>query len=301
MASRIVTELIFTGVLKTLDLIASGKTIPTIFGALLGGAAGTSSYMLMPELTIPGFVVGAIAGAALSAALFPTPPKPEKPFGARDTDTQPISMGSVLRLWTYQRGEITCCTALMERALYILGGDPARWEKILEQVSQGVNLHLGRLVRFDELERIEYRRSAETDLDLYYHVGPRSRTTNLYLASAEDREELFEGIQEQTGKLLVGVEGPMATHRAILAPAVVATLVALLLIGASYLSWYWIQNPPPPPRGKTKPDDLVALLTWAGPGGVLLAGILPIAAAVGWLAWRLVKRPRVVVLRFEKE
>src|SRR5207247_467342 len=106
--------------------------LPTVLGALTGGALGTSSGLVIIEI-MPFFgLVGAIMGATLAAAFFKRLPAIP---GARATDVEPFHVGAVLQTWTFEDGEFKSLVVLLEQALYVVREDSAPWEEVLRKLA----------------------------------------------------------------------------------------------------------------------------------------------------------------------
>ena len=109
---------------------------------------------------------------------------------------------------------------------------------------------------------------------------------------------MLAALEKQLGKSFDWIERPMSAGRAVSVPAVFIGVVVLLgYARIACLSAYWIANPPPPPRGKREQDDLVRLLIWAKPWGVMLAGAAATLPFLGWFGFRYYYPPTLQVLR----
>jgi hypothetical protein len=276
-------------------LIRNGRPVPTMAGGVLGAGFGATAGFAMVPLAAPGALLGAILGAAAGAGLFARPPRP---LGVRRTDQRPVSMGGIRRCWTYEEDDFKSLTVLLDRAIYVVRDDKAPWEEVCETLARGIdpNRPLGDLVRLDEIDRLELRGPDATELQVVYHLGSRFKRRGIDFASAADREDFLAALEDQLGGPFVRAEQPMDTRRAVRAPVLVLIALSVLTVGGMLLSSHWTAHPPPPLR-TGKQDNLVGVLTWAGPGGVLLAGTPPLLAAVTWFLLRVVRPPRIGVLR----
>src|SRR5688572_1704938 len=102
MASRIVTELLISAAIPIARTIRRGKPLPTVIGALAGALLGASSYFVVFKELVPFLtMVGAIAGANITARIFK---RPAARPGERATDLEPFRLGKVVRAWPFAAG-----------------------------------------------------------------------------------------------------------------------------------------------------------------------------------------------------
>jgi hypothetical protein len=277
-------------------VIRKGKPVPTVFCGLLGAGIGATIGLAMIELITFGVVLGAVVGATAGAGLFP---RPELPLGARAPGDEAEPMGTVLQHWTYELLENKSLTVLMERAVYVAPGDTMPWANVLEKLRQGTDPDVasGALIRLDEIEKLELRKPNATDPQIAYRAVSRTKRITVKFQSNADRDEFLVSLERQLGGEFVTTEEPMETRRAIFTPLVVLLVLILLTGATAWLSAYWIENPPPPLKKTGKQDEVVALLTRAGPLGVIYTGGVPIVIAGFWLALRAAWPPRLQILR----
>jgi hypothetical protein len=278
-------------------VIRGGKPIPTTAGAILGAALGTTAGLAMIELLPPGALLGAILGATAGAGLFQLPPRA---LGERRMGEKPKSMGGIRHCWTFQWNEFKSVTVLMDRAVYVVRHDKAPWDKVREKLESGIDpgLPLGDLIRIEEIERVEFRGAYATELQVVYRVGSRIKRRGIDFMSVEEREGFLYGLEGILGGSFQRTEERVDRRRAMRAPVIVLLILAAVTVAGMLLSWYWITNPPAPLR-TGKQDDLVRLLSWSGPQGVLLAFGIPLLISAFWLVLRVARPPRILVLRLE--
>jgi hypothetical protein len=275
--------------------IRNGKPIPIVAGILSGLACGLSTGFAIPELLPFGGLLGAIVGATAGAALFPRPPQP---LGKRAPGEESDWLGDIRQDWTYEEDNFKSLAVLLDRAIYVVRDDKAPWDKVRGKLSQGIDpqLPLGDLIRLDGIDHVELRRPDATDPRIVYWKGSRIKRRGIDFESVEARDNFLAALEEQLGVPFVQAEEPMELRRAILTPLICLVVLWGLTIGSMLLSAHWIATPPPPTRGG-KQDDLVRLLTWAGPQGILLGAALPLVAVTGWFLLRAARPPRIQVLR----
>src|ERR1700723_3300240 len=112
MASHMVTKSIIAAAKPIAASIRKGKPLPTFCGALVGGALGTSSGLVMLELVPAAVLLGALTGATLAAVLFKCSPSI---LGARATDSEPFRAGAILETWTFETEQFKSLTVLLEQ------------------------------------------------------------------------------------------------------------------------------------------------------------------------------------------
>lgn len=301
MASRIVTLLLLEAAKPIVATIRKGKPVASVIGALVGaGLAGFAMYRVEPKLAPLCAAVGAIVGATTGAALFT---RPTTSPGARATDLEPFRLGKVLRVATFVQGDFRSVTVLLENALYVVRVDKEPWEPVVERLKHGQDPDLpqGNLIRFDELVRIELASLDALEITLAYRVAGSIKRRLIDVQTTAVRDELVAIMEQQLGHTFARRECPLETSRAIRTPVILTAAVGVFFSLAAWLSAHWIAHPPRPPRGKPKGDELVLLLTWLGPGGVLLVGAVVLLAPLAWLASRVIWPPRIHVIQIQEE
>jgi hypothetical protein len=296
LASRIVTELILAAAKPVVATIRKGKPLPTVLGALAGGALGTSGGLVMIKLTPFFCLVGAIIGATLAAALFKRPPSIP---GARATDVEPFQLGPVLQTWTFEGGGFKSLTVLLENALYTVDENTAPWDEVVRKLARGEtpDLPLGDLIRLDELVAVEMRSPSATAIRIVHSAAGRTKRRAIDFQTSDARDELIGGLERHFRKAFSWAQRSLDLPRTIWPPGVLAVLAGTLFSAVAWLSAHWTAHPPPPPLGKKEQDPLVRLLVWAGSERLLMVGAIAVLATLAWLTLRLVRPPRVFVIQ----
>jgi len=294
MASRFVTELIIAAAKPVGATIRNGKPLLTIIGAIGGGALGTSSGLIMTELIPAGILIGALAGATMAAFLFQ---RPASIPGARAAETEPFAIGARLQGWTFASGEFGCLTVLLERALYVVLLDNDAWE-VLRQLDQGIvpSKAEGDLIRLDEVTGVEMKNPGATVIHIVHSVDGRMKRNIAYFQTTEKRDELVGALERHFGKPFRRTQCPIEFSRAIRTPTILAVVVGVIFGAVAWLAANWRAQPPPWPPGSREQSPLVQLLVWAGPSGVLLAGVVAVLPILAWLARRILNPPSLYVL-----
>ena len=282
MASRIVTKFLVEIGQAGYAIIRRGKRVPTIVGTILGGTLGASSALVVDIEFVPALVVlGLIAGATLTAALFP---RPLAALGSRSEDIEPFQPGALLHTWKFEPGDADTLIVLFEKALYVVHDNSTPWSEVIEKLSKGIAPDLAGecFIRLTDLLHVETASAVANQFALVYRSAGRVKRRDAVLATAGERDELLAAVENQLGKSGEWTQRPMSTARAVSVPTVFIGIIVVLSCAIAWLSAYWTANPPPPPRGKAEQDDLVKLLIWAKPLGVILAGA---AVTLPFLAW----------------
>jgi hypothetical protein len=305
MANRFVTWLLVEIAAWIGKQLLAGRPLPTIVAALVvGGLLGAAGGRIAWEFIFPGALAGALVGGLVAASLFRrTPPEPRS-LGERKSDLEPFRPGPFVKVWWHDipigRKHVECRTALLENALYMsLDTEEMSWIEVHRNLVAGEDPQqpTGEMIRLGEIVAIEFTHPTNCETTVVHHVDGGNKTRTAFFGSASDRDELVAEIERRLGRPFERTERVMTAGRVAVAPLIVAGLVGILFVGIPWLSSYWIANPPLPPRGKPKGDDLVRLLVWAGPTNVLLAGVAAMAPAFVWLAIRLAFPPRTPILR----
>jgi hypothetical protein len=282
MTSNFITNLFVELGRAVYEIIRKGRRISTIVGAIVGGCIGATSARVVDIEFVPALVaLGLIVGATLTAAIFR---RPQAALGSRSEDPEPFQPGAMLHTWKFEPGDADTLIVLFEKAVYVVQNDNAPWSEVIEKLSRGIAPDLAGecFIRLADLLRVEMVGASASQFTLIYRSAGRIKRRDTVLTTAGERDELLAAVETQLGRSCEWTERPMGLARAVSVPAVFIGIIVVLSCAIAWLAAYWTANPPPPPRGKAEQDDLVKLLIWTKPRGVILAGA---AATVPFLAW----------------
>jgi hypothetical protein len=222
--------------------IRMGKPIPTFCGALVGGALGTSSGLVMLELVPATVLLGALTGTFLAAVLFKRSPSI---LGARATDIDPFHVGAILETWSFETEQFKSLTVLLEQALYVVREDGAPWKQVLQKLAQGEDpdLPLGDLIRLDELERVEMRSPDATEIQIVHSAAGRTKRRGVDFRTTGERDELIAALERYFGKPFSRRECPLDFACSIRVPVVSAVVAGMLFLSVAWLSAHWTAQP----------------------------------------------------------
>jgi hypothetical protein len=291
MASRLVTELLFKIAQPISSAIRKGKPVPTLLGAMAGAGAGATVGLLEMSLLAFGAALGALVGAVALAAAFPKPvaePIPEPEPTAVDETRSP---GSIRSWWfAMLADDIGILTVLLEHAIYrAVASDHTLSRSLLEKVEHGEypRMKHSDLVFLDDLEYLDFITPDDTTVVVVYRHGGQSATTSVTFTHVGQRDEFITALEEHFGQDFLRTERAEDPLTAGLSALMALAAVVVVFGAAAGLSWYWIANPPMPPRGKPQGDELVLFLQSVGPQNILLIGLIPTLLCLGWLGYRL--------------
>ena len=186
----------------------------------------------------------------------------------------------------------------MEHAIYSACQKDRTPGKVMARLALGQDPEVpaGALIRLRDIETVELSCPEELEIIVQHRTGGRRKRRHVVFGSVADRQAFLDAIQERLGEQFTGQVVDVPWPRAVLAPGLCLLAVCVLGCGAAWLASYWRAFPPPPPVGKAQQDELVRLLTWAGPQGVMLAAAVPFVLLSGWLMLRSLRPPRVYCL-----
>jgi hypothetical protein len=300
MASRLVAKLIIECAKPVARCVQQGETLPTLVGGLAGGALGACAAFAQRVLLAPGILLGATVGAAFAATIF----KRRRPtLGDQSPVVEQLRVGRVVQAWPLKgfsliTGEFKSLTVLLERALYMVRDNDAPWDDVLRKLAEErySDVPSGDLIRLDDIAFFETGLLDSNSISVFYATADGLRKRLMFLRRTNGGDQLIAGIEQLMGKPFLREQRPVTLSRAIRAPLIWATGIALVFMAIAWVSAAWTANPPPNPVGKAERDPLVDLMIRVGPGPVLLAGPVTLLPFVVWLGYRAWQPPLVCII-----
>jgi hypothetical protein len=286
--------------------INKGAPLAVSIGAVLGAVipAGICFWLKVGNIGFYlGFgLLGGIVGSVVAAKLFPR------------AATAPVDypwIGEVVTAWETTIPSKTSTShifyALTERAFIRFFKEVSVTDSVPSWSDE-----VGRLEKGETLESPVFEVHALKDLHAAELHGEDRyltliwQTANGTIQSGVDfvdvahRAAFLSVLSGTVDKEFKESEREMTFSEATFWPFIFLAIALVLFGGLAWLSYYWTHHPPQPPRNKPKGDELVLLLTWAGPLRVALAGAIPVGGLLAWLMKRIAFRPLVKVLTLKK-
>lgn len=302
MASRAVSLGFLYVFVKFGDVIGKGRPVAVLLGFVLG--LGLGAIVMIESLyagiltSILGGFVGALAGAILcprAAVLLSDYASGEDGFGTIvDSLVVDVGMG------------ICHTTVVMERALYIVSRSQADGselpESVFKKLAKGVHPQIegGNLIVLSNILHLEAP-VKKYDLNIFHVSKGRPRRRTVEFSSREARAEYLSYLQRHMGIPFESNVVPMETRRAVIGPLIALIVTCVLTFLLTLLASHWTNDPPPPPMGKDKQDELVRGVIALGPFGFLLVGGAFVLVCLLWMGWRMKSPPLLNVIRPKRD
>ena len=154
---------------------------------------------------------------------------------------------------------------------------------------------------FAKISKIETNRH-RTDLNIHHHNGTRETIKNIDFDNAATRDRAFESLRRRLGPKFRKDEVQYGLGRAMLAPIVTALAfagVTWFLMGAAQELRDGVEARTSGRNALIK-SLFVLVLNVLGPTGVVIVGVLFVAAALWWLVARIKNPPLMATLTAKK-
>lgn len=264
-----------------------------MIGAMVGALTGLFTIYVL----FAGILLGSLFGAMVGASCFP---RATRSLSGSCVEVAHSTVGTIQASWIHRfpDSKLVEVIVLTEHALYAACEQNLDVSVVLDGVARNQSPEVANeiLVWLDAIVGFEMVRPTGAEIIMLHRVGDRVKRRSLSFESLDDKTKFLGLLEQHFGHAfhdnLVEMEWWPATRM----PLLLMTLVGFIAAGVAWLAGYWQAFPPPPPMGKAEQDELVQLLTWVGPAGVVRAAVLPCTGLAGWMVVRLVHRPRVHLL-----
>ena len=211
----------------------------------------------------------------------------------------PARSGGVL-LWTEPKNVVNTLFGLTDECVFAADLKKGLLQEAAARIEEGAGPGkvLGRRGTVVPLEAVRSAEMAETSatLDVFYGKGPKPGRLRIYTLDDRKRATLFEALGERGG--FESREEQVSALAAVKVPAILTALAALFTFLFFMAARQAVERPESVGRGRhaAKQKLFAGLVEAIGPGGVLVIGLLAVAACLVWVFLRCRNRPRKQIL-----